>query len=279
MMPRARGSSGPSPEPHLEPRRLALGGTVDAGAPRPSRRSAGGGGAPAGCGPGRPSRQSSRRPRLRRPTARPAVAVARRVGRRPRRAGRRGTRRPPPARSSTHARPPCSSANIATSDSPMPVPGACARRPSGPGGTARRSRRRRSAGHAGPVVLDGDDRAAVLRPDPDPDPPRRARCVATAFITRFSTIRSTLARIDRHDDRLGLDEDRRARRGRRGSRPSGRTSAPTSEGRHLRRDDPAREPVDVEQVLEEPVELAGVRRQPAEQVLLVRARRAAAARA
>ncbi len=65
---------------------------------------------------------------------------------------------PPPARSSTHARPPWSSANRATSESPMPVPGGVAR--DGRSLAERlEDRLAQVVGDAGPVVLDGDERA------------------------------------------------------------------------------------------------------------------------
>jgi hypothetical protein len=58
------------------------------------------------------------------------------------------------------------------------------------------------------------------------------------------------------------------------SRTSRLSTVPAYDGReiqgaHLRRHDPSRETVDVEEILEQPVELARVHRQPADQLLLV----------
>ena len=121
----------------------------------------------------------------------------------PRRAAGRKTRNeaPPPSRSSTHARPPWSSANRATSESPIPVPGAWGdavgpwRNGSKIASRARRAHRaRRPRPRSAPPPRSGFDA--------QPDAAVGVVCRA-AFISRFSTMRSTFG---------GSPRARRARR-------------------------------------------------------------------
>ena len=96
---------------------------------------------------------------------------------------------PPPGRSSTQARPPCSSAKLLTSDSPIPTPGACGAAVA-PCWNASKTTPRRSGERPGPASS-----TAISTP---------SRCPATfshtgvpggvcltALMSRFSTIRST----------------------------------------------------------------------------------------
>ena len=78
-------------------------------------------------------------------------------------------------------------------------------------------------------------------------------------------MRSTLAASTSTDDLVDLDVIWRVRLVL-GLGDAARTSAPRSVGRPLRRDDAALQPVQVQQVREQPFELARVRRDPPEQV-------------
>ena len=119
-------------------------------------------------------------------------------------------------RSSTQARPPWSSANRRTSESPIADPGRVLRLPS-PGACRNGSKIAscRSLGHARALVL--DRQRACRRPGHAPEP--RYACSAgvcrIAFDTRFSTIRSTFAASIEHDCRT---RPRPRSRGRSGSR-------------------------------------------------------------
>ena len=137
--------------------------------------------------PNRHRSQSSPRPRLRCPWARPGRDRSRpSVGGV---AGQEGAeRRPPPSRSSTQARPPCSSANIATSESPMPVPGAC-EDAVGPCRNGSKISCRSSTGTPCP----SSSTAMTAPPFCDQTRtqiPTSGSVCRTPFITRFSTIRS-----------------------------------------------------------------------------------------
>ena len=132
-------------------------------------------------------------------------------------------RAPPPGRSSTRAVPPCNSANRCTSDRPMPTPprapapwrkGSKISSLTSSGTRGPRPRRRRP-----PFVPFGDEHL-YGRP--------RGVCRA-ALLSRFSTIRSTFARIDVDEHRLALDPDR-VSRGDGSSRARRSASSPTSVG-------------------------------------------------
>ena len=106
---------------------------------------------------------------------------------------------PPPSRSCTHARPPCSSANRRTRVSPTPTPGECCGA-SGPWRNGSNSVSRRVVGHAGPVVLDHDHDPRRVRFDAHPDR-RAARSVPIGVGEQVLHDALDLGDVDRLHDR------------------------------------------------------------------------------
>ena len=177
--------------------------------------------------------------------------------------GRRGRPRRRPRASPTQARPPCSWANLATSESPIPSR-AHGVTPSDPDGTARRSPRGSRPERPDRRPRPRSRRRRRARRHLQPDPPVGGVCRA-AFMSRFSTIRSTFA---------GSTAITTASASATTSRPRQDVEAldgPPREGAHvghavLRLHDAPVEPVDVQQILQQPVELRCVLRQSPEQI-------------
>ena len=140
---------------------------------------------------------------------------------------------------------------------------------SAPGGTARRSPSRSSSGTPGPVVLDRDQDPAL--DGATRSQIRRSRVVCrAAFISRFSTIRSTFGGIRATappDSASTMTVRSRERVEALDGPPRERADV---DGAVLRLHDASVQPVDVEQILQQAVELAGVRREPRQQVVAVR---------
>ena len=170
---------------------------------------------------------------------------------------------PPPARSSSQARPPCSSANRRTRDRPMPTPGECSDDEPGAWRNGSNTASRRSGGHA----RDRRPRRRATRRRP-------CRTARTQILRPGGRVADGVREQVLHDalDLRGVDRDTvtssaiQSRShdplGPRSRRPLARTSAARSVGRRWGDDDAALQPVQVQQVAEQPFELAGVRRDP-----------------
>ena len=125
------------------------------------------------------------------------------------RAGRPGSStrndEPPPSRPSTQARPPWSSANRATSASPIPDPGACSDGV-GPRSKAPKMEPRSPRGYRGPRRRPGAARRVVGGGDADPDP-RGDGCVPRRVHEEVLHDPLDLRRVDLRGDTLRLDAD------------------------------------------------------------------------
>ena len=265
---------------HVEIAHLAAGfGSLS----RPAR------GGPDGRGPRRPATRALRAPRRAAPPLRPGGGGVR-VARGRARAGqlvaverplgaellgdvlavgvsRRqpdGNAAPPPSRSSTHARPPWSSANRETTDRPIPTPGDR----SGPNWrngwkiSVRRSTARR---------VPRPRRGCARRRRPGGPGPRSAcRPACAGRRSRGGSRRS--ARPSRRPPRRASPRRRSRRRGRTGARTRRRRARRARRRRSARgraRRSP-REAVEVEEIGDHPVELACVRGDPCREVPHVR---------
>ena len=124
---------------------------------------------------------------------------------------------------------------------------------------------------AGPVVLDADAHAAFVRPDVSQI---RRSDVGVAHGVHQEVLDDPLhlRRVDGDHDRIGLDEhlpsDERVEMLDRAARERADVGDPV-----LRLDDPAVQPVDVEQILEEPIELLRVGGEPRQEVVAIGRRR------
>ena len=139
------------------------------------------------------------------------------------------------------------------------------RRSRAPDGRARRPLRAARSGIPGPS---SSTTISITPPSWPPRVPRRARRPGVwriAFETQVLDDPLHLGAVDRGDDGSRLDVDRAAvgvlGLAHRAVDELGEVGGPS-----LRRDDPALQPVEVEEVAEEPLELARVRRDPADQV-------------
>ena len=147
------------------------------------------------------------------------------------------------------------------------MPGECGDDDAGPLAERLEDRLSQLLGNAGPVVLDHDQDAVALGLDPEPD---RAIGLRVAGRVHQEVLDDPLdlRGIHRDHDRFGEDHDRAVGEG---VEALDRASRERADVGHavLRVDDPSVEPVDVEQVLQQAVELAGVRGEPLEQIVAV----------
>src|SRR4029450_4487585 len=172
---------------------------------------------------------------------------------------------PPPGRSSTQALPPCSSAKRATRVSPMPTPGAWVEVP-GPWRNGSKTLSRSSAGMPAPASS-----TASSTPSPPAGCCTRTHTGASggvcraALASRFSMIRSTLPGSRETVTGWATTWGRRPL-----SRPQSSAilaaRAATSVGRGLGATTPVGCPLQGDEVVEQPVELAGVGHQPGVEV-------------
>ncbi len=171
---------------------------------------------------------------------------------------------PPPGRSSTHARPPWSSANRFTSESPTPTPGECSA--AEPGSLAERFEdlRLQVIGDPRSIVVHHQQDAAVpsLRVDPHRGLGRR---MADRVRHQVLDDPFDLGGVHADLDRLGVDGHRTFARVLRLGDPT-LHELPQVHVATLRRHDPPLETVEVEEVAEQPLELACVRRDPSDEV-------------
>ena len=117
----------------------------------------------------------------------------------------RSTRKdaPPPSRSSTHARPPCSSANARTSDRPIPRPGAAAWS-APPRLNASKIRSRAASGTPGPASSTAM-RTPSLSGRTRTQMGESGGAYLAAFDTRFSTMRSSFDCVEVHHAGVRVD--------------------------------------------------------------------------
>src|SRR4029453_15924490 len=161
---------------------------------------------------------------------------------------------PPPGRSSTHARPPWSSAKRATSDRPTPTPGD---ELAGPGPCRKGSKIASLSSSGTPSPSSSTtSRSPSSRRSTRAQMRRSGDVCREAFDNRFSTIRSTFGGAT-----FAMSFP---------APPS--PPRPVGDGRAhvappaLRGDGPALQSIEVEQVAEQAFELSGIRRDPPEQV-------------